>query len=134
MGKKDKQSSKASTEELLTTLELGCGDFTSKENWDKFITIRSAIHTHTPSGLSSTALSSPFSPQMMKFILLRCKFWCRVAGDRSYLRIYTMPGSGHSNIDSSKVVIYDVLTRRRRIWYVFNVTIKIYYFYILKIF
>lgn len=118
MGKKDKQSSKASTEELLTTL----GDFTSKENWDKFFTIRGTddsfewyaewTELHHPllsllAGNDENHSSSSSSP-LLKILVPGC------GNSKLSENLYDAGFKEITNIDFSKVVISDMLRRNVR--------------------
>lgn len=117
MGKKDKQSSKASTEELLTTL----GDFTSKENWDKFFTIRGTgdsfewyaewTELHHPllsllAGNDENHSSS--SSPLLKILVPGC------GNSKLSENLYDAGFKEITNIDFSKVVISDMLRRNVR--------------------
>lgn len=118
MGKKKKntgsQNPKPQNEDLLSTL----GDFTSKENWDKFFTIRGSDDTFEWYA-EWPQLKTPL------FSLLRSS---TSDADDSSLQIL-IPGCGNSrlsehlfdagfraitNIDFSKVVISDMLRRNVR--------------------
>ncbi|EEF44186.1 S-adenosylmethionine-dependent methyltransferase, putative [Ricinus communis] len=109
MGKRDKQQSQPSSNDLLETL----GDFTSKENWDKFFTIRGADDSFE---------------WYAEWPQLRQPLLSLFANDDSPVQIL-MPGCGNSrlsenlydlgfkditNIDFSKVVISDMLRRNVR--------------------
>ena len=118
MGKKDKQSSKASTEELLTTL----GDFTSKENWDKFFTIRGTddsfewyaewteLHHPLLSLLAGNDEnhSSSSSSLLLKILVPGC------GNSKLSENLYDAGFKEITNIDFSKVVISDMLRRNVR--------------------
>uniref|UniRef100_A0A6N2MB44 Methyltransferase type 11 domain-containing protein n=1 Tax=Salix viminalis TaxID=40686 RepID=A0A6N2MB44_SALVM len=115
MGKKDKQSSKASTEELLTTL----GDFTSKENWDKFFTIRGTddsfewyaewteLHHPLLSLLAGNG-ENPSSSPPLQILVPGC------GSSKLSENLYDAGFREITNIDFSKVVISDMLKRNVR--------------------
>ncbi|KAG5254300.1 methyltransferase protein [Salix suchowensis] len=115
MGKKDKQSSKASTEELLTTL----GDFTSKENWDKFFTIRGTddsfewyaewteLHHPLLSLLAGNG-ENPSSSPPLQILVPGC------GNSKLSENLYDAGFREITNIDFSKVVISDMLKRNVR--------------------
>ncbi|KAJ6754602.1 EEF1A LYSINE AND N-TERMINAL METHYLTRANSFERASE [Salix purpurea] len=114
-GKKDKQSSKASTEELLTTL----GDFTSKENWDKFFTIRGTddsfewyaewteLHHPLLSLLAGNG-ENPSSSPPLQILVPGC------GNSKLSENLYDAGFREITNIDFSKVVISDMLKRNVR--------------------
>ena len=101
---------KQSEEELLQTL----GDFTSKENWDKFFTIRGAddsfewyaewpqLRDPLLSILSSTA------PPPLQILVPGC------GNSRLSEHLYDVGFHGITNVDFSKVVISDMLRRNVR--------------------
>ncbi|KAJ6302356.1 hypothetical protein OIU77_016443 [Salix suchowensis] len=115
MGKKDKQSSKASTEELLTTLV----DFTSKENWDKFFTIRGTddsfewyaewteLHHPLLSLLAGNG-ENPSSSPPLQILVPGC------GNSKLSENLYDAGFREITNIDFSKVVISDMLKRNVR--------------------
>uniref|UniRef100_A0A7C9A0M1 Methyltransferase domain-containing protein n=1 Tax=Opuntia streptacantha TaxID=393608 RepID=A0A7C9A0M1_OPUST len=117
MGKKKThgQNPKPQNENLLSTL----GDFTSKENWDKFFTIRGSDdsfewyaewpHLKTPllSLLRSSTPSSE-SERSLQILIPGC------GNSRLSEHLYDAGFHGITNIDFSKVVISDMLRRNVR--------------------
>ncbi|CAN1334352.1 eEF1A lysine and N-terminal methyltransferase [Linum perenne] len=112
MGKKGKQSSQtqsSSSDDLLTTL----GDFTSKENWDKFFTIRGADDSfewyaewpQLSQPLLSLLSASPSSPEIL---VPGC------GNSRLSEHLYDAGLKSITNVDFSKVVISDMLKRNVR--------------------
>ncbi|XP_021593869.1 eEF1A lysine and N-terminal methyltransferase isoform X2 [Manihot esculenta] len=121
MGKRDKQPSQSSSDELLKTL----GDFTSKENWDKFFTIRGTddsfewyaewtelrqpllalLDGAPPTGNHDTSLH-PNSP--LQILVPGC------GNSRLSEHLYDAGFKDITNIDFSKVVISDMLRRNVR--------------------
>ncbi|XP_041006981.1 eEF1A lysine and N-terminal methyltransferase isoform X2 [Juglans microcarpa x Juglans regia] len=125
---------KSVMEDLVGTL----GDFTSKENWDKFFTIRGRddsfewyaewpelrapllshldqLQAHSPSSAASVATSSP------QILVPGC------GNSRLSEHLYDAGFKGITNIDFSKVVISDMLRRNVRerpgmLWRVMDMT------------
>lgn len=120
MGKRDK------SEELLDTL----GDFTSKENWDKFFSIRGSddsfewyaewtqLRNPLLSHLStSTSSSNATSPDFAEAPSPGASLQILVPGcgnSRLSENVYDAGFRGITNIDFSKVVISDMLRRNVR--------------------
>ncbi|CAL1384491.1 unnamed protein product [Linum trigynum] len=107
MGKKGKQSS--STDDILNTL----GDFTSKENWDKFFTIRGvedafewyAEWPELSQPLLSLFAGAPSSPEIL---VPGC------GNSRLSEHMYDAGFKSITNVDFSKIVISDMLKRNVR--------------------
>lgn len=117
MGKKKTQgqSPKPQNEDLLSTL----GDFTSKENWDKFFTIRGSDDSfewyaewpqlETPLlSLLRSSTSSSESESTLQILIPGC------GNSRLSEHLYDAGFHGITNIDFSKVVISDMLRRNIR--------------------
>lgn len=107
MGKKKNQS--PSSSELLQTLE----DFTSKENWDKFFTIRGSgdnfeWYAEWPQ-LRDPLLSLLGAPSPPPQILVP-----GCGNSRLSEHLYDAGFHGITNVDFSKVVISDMLRRNVR--------------------
>ena len=109
MGKRDKP------EELLETL----GDFTSKENWDKFFTIRGCDDSFEWyaewAELRDPLLShlsdpnrTPSEPASLQILVPGC------GNSRLSEHVYDAGFRSITNIDFSKVVISDMLRRNVR--------------------
>ncbi|GFY81620.1 S-adenosyl-L-methionine-dependent methyltransferases superfamily protein [Actinidia rufa] len=106
MGKRDQE------EELLKTL----GDFTSKENWDKFFTLRGtddsfewyAEWTQLSDPLLSQLSSPPDAAESVQILVPGC------GNSRLSENLYDAGFRGITNIDFSKVVISDMLRRNVR--------------------
>ncbi|KAL1323314.1 hypothetical protein HN51_033651 [Arachis hypogaea] len=126
MGSKLKKSGAAATEDLLETL----GDFTSKENWDKFFTIRGTndpfewyaewpyLRDPLLSHLPPNADGGDAAPQLL---IPGC------GNSRLSEHLYDAGYTGLTNIDFSKVVISDMLRRNVRLrphmrWRVMDMT------------
>ncbi|KAK2644013.1 hypothetical protein Ddye_019208 [Dipteronia dyeriana] len=109
--KKGSESTSASSEELLNTL----GDFTSKENWDKFFTIRGnddsfewyAEWSQLRAPLLSL-LPPPSSSPQQQILVPGC------GNSRLSEILYDAGFPAITNIDFSKVVISDMLRRNLR--------------------
>jgi len=117
MGKKKTQgqSPKPQNEDLLSTL----GDFTSKENWDKFFTIRGSDdsfewYAEWPQleapllSLLRSSTSSSESESSLQILIPGC------GNSRLSEHLYDAGFHGITNIDFSKVVISDMLRRNIR--------------------
>ncbi|WCJ33167.1 eEF1A lysine and N-terminal methyltransferase [Euphorbia peplus] len=118
MGKKNKQTSKskASSDDILNTL----GDFTSKENWDKFFTIRGTddsfewyaewpqLRQPLLPLLEHSSSSSSSSSTALQILVPGC------GNSRLSEHLYDSGFKDITNIDFSKVVISDMLTRNVR--------------------
>ncbi|KAL3828407.1 hypothetical protein ACJIZ3_017209 [Penstemon smallii] len=124
MGKKDNQQLKSTKqnsnttakkqEELLKTL----GDFTSKENWDQFFTIRGSNDTFEwyaewprLRNLLTTHLSFPSPsppPEELSILVPGC------GNSKMSEHLYDVGFKNITNIDFSKVVISDMLRRNVR--------------------
>lgn len=116
MGKKKTQQPSATTDDLLSTL----GDFTSKENWDSFFTIR---------GSNDSFEWYAEWPQLRDSLLPLLQQQQQPSSSSSASLQILVPGCGNSrlsehlydagfediiNIDFSKVVISDMLRRNVR--------------------
>ncbi|KAF2288904.1 hypothetical protein GH714_022663 [Hevea brasiliensis] len=121
MGKREKQPSQSSSDELLKAL----GDFTSKENWDKFFTIRGsddsfewyAEWTELRQPLLSLLDGAP--PTGDHDNTLHPNFWVQIlvpgcGNSRLSEHLYDAGFKDITNIDFSKVVISDMLRRNVR--------------------
>lgn len=113
MGKKKKNqsSSSSSTTDLLQTL----GDFTSKENWDKFFTIRGTgdsfeWYAEWPQLRDSliSLIGAPTSSPPPQILVPGC------GNSRLSEHLYDAGFHGITNVDFSKVVISDMLRRNVR--------------------
>ncbi|MED6130775.1 hypothetical protein PIB30_003795 [Stylosanthes scabra] len=126
MGSKEKKSGAEATEDLLETL----GDFTSKENWDKFFTIRGTddpfewyaewhfLRDPLLSHLPPSADGGDAAPQLL---IPGC------GNSRLSEHLYDAGYTALTNIDFSKVVISDMLRRNVRLrphmrWRVMDMT------------
>lgn len=110
MGKKDKSG------ELLETL----GDFTSKENWDKFFSIRGSddsfewyaewgeLRGPLLSHLSDPSRTPPAEPSSLQILVPGC------GNSRLSEHVYDAGFRSITNVDFSKVVISDMLRRNVR--------------------
>lgn len=110
MGSKSKAKKKGSvSQDLLETL----GDFTSKDNWDKFFTIRDdsfewyAEWTHLRDPLISL-LQTLTSPPPLHILVPGC------GNSRLSEHLYDAGYTSITNVDFSKVVISDMLRRNVR--------------------
>lgn len=109
--KKGSESTSASSEELLNTL----GDFTSKENWDKFFTIRGNDDSFEwyaewsqLRGPLLSLLPPPSSSPHPQILVPGC------GNSRLSEILYDAGFPAITNIDFSKVVISDMLRRNLR--------------------
>ncbi|XP_031263405.1 eEF1A lysine and N-terminal methyltransferase-like [Pistacia vera] len=105
MGKKNKNESSSS--DLLQTL----GDFTSKENWDKFFTIRGcddSFEWYAEWPQLRGPLLSLLGPPSAQILVPGC------GNSRLSEHLYDAGFHGITNIDFSKVVISDMLRRNVR--------------------
>lgn len=107
MGKKDQP------EQLLETL----GDFTSKENWDKFFTIRGSDDSFEwyaewaelrDSLLSQLSETNRVQHELAQILVPGC------GNSRLSEQLYDVGFKAITNIDFSKVVISDMLRRNVR--------------------
>jgi len=110
MGSKaKKKGSAAAAEDILETL----GDFTSKENWDKFFTLRSdsfewyAEWPHLRDPLLSLLRTFPH-PLPLPLLVPAC------GNSRLSEHLYDAGHTAITNVDFSKVVISDMLRRNVR--------------------
>ncbi|XXG50309.1 hypothetical protein AAC387_Pa02g4344 [Persea americana] len=104
-------SRRSSDEELMQTL----GDFTSRENWDKFFTLRDADHPFewyaewaTLRDPLISALSSLPSPKPLQILVPGC------GNSQLSEQLYDAGFRHLTNIDFSKVVVSDMLRRHVR--------------------
>lgn len=109
--KKKNQSSSSSTTDLLQTL----GDFTSKENWDKFFTIRGTDdsfewYAEWPQLRDPliSLIGAPNSSPPPHILVPGC------GNSRLSEHLYDAGFHGITNVDFSKVVISDMLRRNVR--------------------
>ncbi|XVF29077.1 hypothetical protein REPUB_Repub15cG0088900 [Reevesia pubescens] len=113
--KKSQQQASASTDDLLNTL----GDFTSKENWDSFFTIRGSDdsfewYAEWPQlrdsllPLLQQQQPSPSSSSSLQILVPGC------GNSRLSEHLYDAGLEDITNIDFSKVVISDMLRRNIR--------------------
>lgn len=105
MGKKTNKNESSS--DILQTL----GDFTSKENWDKFFTIRGcddSFEWYAEWPPLRDPLLSLLGPHSVQILVPGC------GNSRLSEHLYDAGFHGITNIDFSKVVISDMLRRNVR--------------------
>ncbi|KAK7359281.1 hypothetical protein VNO77_01234 [Canavalia gladiata] len=110
MGSKTKTKTKAASDDLLETL----GDFTSKDNWDKFFTIRDSFEWYAEWPelrdplLSLLQTLTHHHPLPLQLLVPGC------GNSRLSEHLYDAGYTTITNIDFSKVVISDMLRRNVR--------------------